>query len=808
MRRLLLGIMVLLFAVIGLTAQDDDTGDISGQMIYIDVGIDLFEDDADNTNSVPAPEDTYYTGISDLIVGAGQQVTFLGNPGNGNPEFFVNVYDPDEIFYPTTPTIALRINTTEDGLWINTGPYDSFEQVGLPRGNYNLPGIFVDDEASLDLSQQIIAGIALYAAEDCTDALPLLDDALANAEDGQFTTELAGPALQFYRGSCLYLQGDLDGATDAYTLGMESDNFTDPELTDDDLLSLTDPFVTNLAQVYIGQGDFENAIALLDTHNEFSPELLNIARARLYTTRARLYLAAGDRSAATDELGRLSDNLPEDNGDRPNFFLAEIHLELAQVWFEVGGFLTDFAIVEIAVADSLAPEHPLVKYWRGVVSRNEDAPDEAEAYFREFISLHQDFNYNYAHLPQLPHYLEDAWTFIYSTDAVSLAPVVNIYVEVNEPANPGVDFAVGRSVTTPDIHGRVLQQLIDVDYQPNMIARENRNYSGLFEQDFDNEFIFAPDTPIISMRIQTFGEDDALYITPYAAFEFRSLPYGSQGVATVVVLDDDAALEVGVQLTAGMALYTDRACLEALSLFDAAYETISADPEAFSTVLLAPTVQFYRGNCLYQLGDIDGAIDAYTTALTHPDIDTQPGPDDVVDPRSYGDFTRINLAYIYVEQGDNAAAIDTLNVTQGMLTTYSSTETVYRFATRADLYIAAGDVDAGLAEMDELISLLATGEGLLVEELFAQAYTQRGRILGDLGEDVDAAFADFATAIEINPDYPFAYYWRGLLHRQNGDNAAAQEDLTTFIELSADYDNYYEQNIVTFVTRARALLDE
>ena len=69
---------------------------------------------------------------------------------------------------------------------------------------------------------------------------------------------------------------------------------------------------------------------------------------------------------------------------------------------------------------------------------------------------------------------------------------------------------------------------------------------------------------------------------------------------------------------------------------------------------------------------------------------------------------------------------------------------------------------------------------------YAYAYYARGNVYYDLG-DQQAALADYSQAIKLQPDYAYAYYGRGNVYRNLGDKKAALADYNQGIKLQPDY---------------------
>ena len=77
-------------------------------------------------------------------------------------------------------------------------------------------------------------------------------------------------------------------------------------------------------------------------------------------------------------------------------------------------------------------------------------------------------------------------------------------------------------------------------------------------------------------------------------------------------------------------------------------------------------------------------------------------------------------------------------------------------------------------------------EALDINPDFPEAYYSRGSAYHDLGE-VNLAIKDYSKAIELNPEYPKAYLNRGVAYDQKGAVERAIEDWTKAIELNPDY---------------------
>ena len=72
--------------------------------------------------------------------------------------------------------------------------------------------------------------------------------------------------------------------------------------------------------------------------------------------------------------------------------------------------------------------------------------------------------------------------------------------------------------------------------------------------------------------------------------------------------------------------------------------------------------------------------------------------------------------------------------------------------------------------------------GRLKGQELARAYLNRGIVHEDI-QDFDRAFADYDTAIRINPKYAYAYVNRGDIHERRGNRPLAFDDFATALRL-------------------------
>ncbi len=174
-----------------------------------------------------------------------------------------------------------------------------------------------------------------------------------------------------------------------------------------------------------------------------------------------------------------------------------------------------------------------------------------------------------------------------------------------------------------------------------------------------------------------------------------------------------------------------RKILNALEkLFNISEETMFPDFDGFARLnahdkpWIEPDAEYHKKRALelYQEGDYDGAIAAYTKVIEH-------------------------------EPGDAEA-----------------------YNNRGAAYDEKGEYDRAIVDYDEAITLNLE---------YADAYYNRGDTYY-IKDDYDRAIADFNKAIELNPNEPKYYFHRGLIHLLQKNWQQAKADLITAKEKGAN----------------------
>ncbi len=166
-----------------------------------------------------------------------------------------------------------------------------------------------------------------------------------------------------------------------------------------------------------------------------------------------------------------------------------------------------------------------------------------------------------------------------------------------------------------------------------------------------------------------------------------------------------------------------------------------------------------RGNLRQYLGDMDGAIADFSTVLA---IDAR-------SPIAYN-----NRAIVYSQLAKYDEAIADYSYALALQPNFTS---VYN--NRANAYCQMGDYAAAVADYSKSIEF---------DPNFAVAYSNRGNI-HRIQHNLAAALIDYDRAVALDPQLLIAYYNRGICHRQLGNHQAAIADYTQTLALDPQY--YY-----------------
>ena len=199
---------------------------------------------------------------------------------------------------------------------------------------------------------------------------------------------------------------------------------------------------------------------------------------------------------------------------------------------------------------------------------------------------------------------------------------------------------------------------------------------------------------------------------------------------------------------------------------------------------------FKQGNFLLRLGQIDGAIEAYSLAVELNPRDTDAYNNRGVAYNSKGeygfaikDFNQAiqlnpgdaaaynNRGTVYVDKDEVELAIKDFNHAIQLNPNEDKT-----YNNRGIAYHKQGDYNLAIEDFNHAIQLRPDD---------ANAYYNRGNAYCDKGE-YDRAIKDFNTAIKHEPDFAMAYNNRGMVYSNKRDINRAIKDFTKAIDRNSD----------------------
>ena len=186
----------------------------------------------------------------------------------------------------------------------------------------------------------------------------------------------------------------------------------------------------------------------------------------------------------------------------------------------------------------------------------------------------------------------------------------------------------------------------------------------------------------------------------------------------------------------------------------------SASPGTSEKELRAE-MAFQYGHVLFLLGQLDRAMEAYSSAIN-------------LNPRNASAYN--NRGIVYADKGDLDNAIEHYNTAIKLKPDYA--EAYYN---RGNAYDNKGEVDNAIRDYTEAIKRNPD---------FVEAYSNRGTVYLNK-HDVNNAIRDYTEAIKRNPDQAEVYYNRGIAYANKGDLDNAIRDYTEAIKRNPDFVEAY-----------------
>jgi lipoprotein NlpI len=190
---------------------------------------------------------------------------------------------------------------------------------------------------------------------------------------------------------------------------------------------------------------------------------------------------------------------------------------------------------------------------------------------------------------------------------------------------------------------------------------------------------------------------------------------------------------------------------------------------------------FYLGNCALLNRNYDSAVEFFEEHLA---LSTK---------KQNNIAPNINLSWAYLQAERDSEAYDLIDsYAQPAIDNAPEGQwwDVFYLIRSAKLYALTSDYDDAIICMDAAITIVSnTPDHLFLNGAkinLAELYTLRGQMWLLLYE-WDEVLADYNTAIELDPTYPDAYFYRGVLYY-----SVLQAGLTWREEALADFEQYLE----------------
>lgn len=176
---------------------------------------------------------------------------------------------------------------------------------------------------------------------------------------------------------------------------------------------------------------------------------------------------------------------------------------------------------------------------------------------------------------------------------------------------------------------------------------------------------------------------------------------------------------------------------------------------------------FGRGNVMMMLGEIEGAIKAYS---------------DVIELNPRYSVAYNNRGVVYANNGEYKLAIKDFDTVLKL-----NSNDFFAYNNRGNVYSDMGKVDKAITDFNAAIELKPD---------YAYAYNNRGNAYGK-ERNFERAIKDFNRAIKLEPDFAGAYNSRGAVYYEKGDSEKAIEDFNTAIKFNPNY-------VSPYINRGRA----
>lgn len=341
---------------------------------------------------------------------------------------------------------------------------------------------------------------------------------------------------------------------------------------------------------------------------------------------------------------------------------------------------------------------------------------------------------------------------IFVSTYLATAQENTIYIEITRDGMP--DTAI-------NIYLRVFQKRL-----------EEENISPIFIEQNEIEdypFFWELDSAHLIFVSRAGSEETGVLFTPYINMNLPISPYldATYDSSTGVLFEEDFA--ESMTFSVGLALYATHNCSASLPYLQ---ESLAIEN---GSTFFAEAIHFYLGNCALLSGEIEAAQEHFEQSL----------PPSYFEENTYIlTSTPMNLAWTYVQQGNSEKAIEIISLpVERSEALENDFELRLALSRQSRINALLANYTKAIADMDDAINACLTG---YYPSVCAEPYVERGQRYV-LVYEWDNALADYNRALELDPTYPDAYYFRGVLYASvpEGVDArqAALDDFERYLEI-------------------------
>ena len=347
--------------------------------------------------------------------------------------------------------------------------------------------------------------------------------------------------------------------------------------------------------------------------------------------------------------------------------------------------------------------------------------------------------------------------------------------------NPTIIFALDTKVMLEN-----LVQKLKTAIKNNL---ESEGYSVVFDtgsefpSSYDESFGFEiPANANLNLTLEQF--DNNIYVS---AFPYMSPLKSISPVLEAKYVRDSLIIfsrpmtendtKVSSDLATGIALYSIGACDQMQIYFESVVDD-TGRPSTSPEETLLKSIDFYQGNCNILAKDNQQAITHFQKALLYDG--------NLIGKEGTLVGSAVNLAWTYIQVGETQDAIDLMNQMVNDIESVGigfGTQPMWinRYVQRSEIYNLIGRYNEALNDLNTVVEITSIGN-----RLKAHYYFMRGQTYLLLYQ-WDNVLADYNKAVELDPTYADAYFYRGVLKY-----SVLQTGSSLYPEALADFQHYLD----------------